>query len=156
MCRSTGGTSTTEPIESQEPSVSLPPLCVSSSVSCSSSLRKSVRFENVEIREYDVVLGDNPSCSNGPPISLGWGYDGDQQVHLPLDTFEQYRDGKRRALHEMKVPGYMRHVILREWNVPNREIMKAQIECEIIQKQRFQTLQREQRNLTFNKCVCFK
>jgi hypothetical protein len=30
--------------------------------------RVSVQFSNVEIREYERVVGDNPSCSSGPPI----------------------------------------------------------------------------------------
>ena len=127
----------------------------SSSSCCSSSSRKSVRFEKVEIREYNIVLGDNPSCSNGPPVSLGWYYDKDQQQQMPLDTYEQKRDGYRRASHEMKVPGYMRHDILREWDVPNREIMKAQIQCEIIQKQRSRTFQREQRSFSVKKTFAF-
>ena len=28
----------------------------------------SVEFNHVDIREYDVVVGDNPSCSDGAPI----------------------------------------------------------------------------------------
>lgn len=33
-----------------------------------------IRFSDVEIREYQRVIGDNPSCSGGPPISIGWKY----------------------------------------------------------------------------------
>ncbi len=29
---------------------------------------KTVRFENIEVREYNVVIGDNPSCRSGCPI----------------------------------------------------------------------------------------
>jgi len=28
----------------------------------------SVRFNQITIREYDIVIGDNPSCSSGAPI----------------------------------------------------------------------------------------
>lgn len=31
--------------------------------------QKSVRFKEIRMREYVRVIGDNPSCSNGPPIS---------------------------------------------------------------------------------------
>ena len=34
----------------------------------------TVSFKAVEIREYDRAIGDNPSCSSGPPISLDWNY----------------------------------------------------------------------------------
>jgi hypothetical protein len=30
--------------------------------------KKSVRFENVNIREYSRIIGDNPSCSSGAPV----------------------------------------------------------------------------------------
>jgi hypothetical protein len=31
-------------------------------------IQKKVRFQDVYIREYERVLGDNPSCSSGAPI----------------------------------------------------------------------------------------
>ena len=34
----------------------------------SSKKSKVVRFSVVEIRDYEREVGDNPSCSNGPPI----------------------------------------------------------------------------------------
>ena len=34
----------------------------------------TVSFKAVEIREYDRAIGDNPSCSSGPPFSLYWNY----------------------------------------------------------------------------------
>jgi hypothetical protein len=32
-------------------------------------LKRSVSFSEIQIREYNRTLGDNPSCSSGPPIS---------------------------------------------------------------------------------------
>jgi hypothetical protein len=31
--------------------------------------RRTVSFDRILIREYEQVLGDNPSCGSGPPIS---------------------------------------------------------------------------------------
>ena len=31
-------------------------------------IEKSVRFKEIHIRDYERVVGDNPSCSSGPPI----------------------------------------------------------------------------------------
>lgn len=31
--------------------------------------RQSVLFKAIEIREYERTVGDNPSCSSGPPVS---------------------------------------------------------------------------------------
>lgn len=30
---------------------------------------KGVRFSEIQIRDYERVVGDNPSCSSGPPIA---------------------------------------------------------------------------------------
>jgi hypothetical protein len=39
--------------------------------SCSSNKmrRNSVSFHSVDVREYDRIVGDNPSCRSGPPVS---------------------------------------------------------------------------------------
>ena len=34
-----------------------------------SQQEKSVRFNEIQIRDYERVVGDNPSCSSGPPIA---------------------------------------------------------------------------------------
>ena len=41
------------------------------SVTASSSAnyeKSTVRFNHVDVREYAVTIGDNPSCSIGPPV----------------------------------------------------------------------------------------
>jgi len=32
------------------------------------STSSSVKFDQIVIREYDLVVGDNPSCSGGAPV----------------------------------------------------------------------------------------
>lgn len=51
-------------------------------------LSRSVSFADVNIREYERILGDNPSCTSGPPISLGWGYS-PEPIKLSVDDFER-------------------------------------------------------------------
>jgi hypothetical protein len=34
----------------------------------------NVRFGDLEIRVYERILGDNPSCSSGPPVGIGWNF----------------------------------------------------------------------------------
>ena len=33
-----------------------------------SRVRRSVSFCSVDVREYDLIVGDNPSCRSGPPV----------------------------------------------------------------------------------------
>jgi hypothetical protein len=32
--------------------------------------KKHVSFATLEFREYDIILGDHPDCSEGPPVSI--------------------------------------------------------------------------------------
>lgn len=36
---------------------------------------KSVRWDKIHTREFDLVVGDHPMCQDGLPVSLGWRYD---------------------------------------------------------------------------------
>ena len=91
-------------------------------------------------------IGDNPSVSSGAPISLGWRYD-KEMLRLPLDYYEQYRTGHRRAVHQMKMPPTIRHAILRNWDVSTKDIYAAQRECATIKRQRNETIRKEERKL---------
>jgi hypothetical protein len=43
-------------------------------------MTRNVSFSHLQIREYEVTLGDNPSVSSGAPISLGWNYDPNEKI----------------------------------------------------------------------------
>ena len=119
---------------------------LTSLISCNSTRSSSskVSFCNVEIRQYNQTVGDNPSCSSGCPISLDWEYD-KEITKMSLDLFESYRDGQRRAMHEMKLPSSLRHTTLIDcWDVTTNEIFLAEKECENIKKQRNETFRKEQ------------
>jgi hypothetical protein len=75
-----------------------------------SSIRKrEVSFHTVVIREYGMTLGDNPSCSYGPPVCLDWDYEETKKVKL--DEYEQTRS-KRRTMRQMVLSYYKRFEIL--------------------------------------------
>lgn len=59
-----------------------------------------VTFERIDIREYNVALSENPSCSEGPPIELGWKFH-DKQSVLVEDFEEIRRSQRRRRLPEL-------------------------------------------------------
>lgn len=73
-------------------------------------MQRTVTFDHVEFRHYECTLGDNPSCSYGPPIQLDWSY-----VKIPslnIDEYESDRLGKRRNLRQMLLNYYMRMNLL--------------------------------------------
>ena len=43
-----------------------------------------VSFDTVEIREYPIVLSDNPATRRGPSLELGWEYRLASEIH-PID-----------------------------------------------------------------------
>ena len=55
--------------------------------------KKSVTFDSINIREYDVILGDNPACSDGPPLSLDWTFT--ESTSSTIDDYEEVRGYKR-------------------------------------------------------------
>jgi len=55
--------------------------------------RKSVKFSNLEVREYIVVIGDHPCCTMGCPLSLGWDYQ--DCIAVAVDRYEATRSPRR-------------------------------------------------------------
>ena len=56
---------------------------------------KKVAWSQVEIRVFQVILGDSPSVSSGPPIMLGW--DVLDTYCLNLETFEKEHAPRRNS-----------------------------------------------------------
>lgn len=69
-----------------------------------------VSFGTVDIREHNVRLGNNPSCSSGPPIALEW--EAHKSVVLSVDEYEG-RANHRRTREELIIPRRAREEILR-------------------------------------------
>lgn len=87
-------------------------------------LHRSVSFAQVNIREYERVLGDNPSVRAGPPLSIGWRYAPDP-ITMDLEDYEEGK-GLSRSSAEYLVPKAVREQMLREHaGVSRREIVGA-------------------------------
>merc|ERR1719203_2098770 len=82
----------------------------------------SVGFKFVEIRDYFQILGDNPSVSRGPAMTLDWEYDSHQTISI--DSYEGNR-GTRRVSYEMMMPRNVREHHLRKSGYSKKEISKA-------------------------------
>lgn len=56
---------------------------------------KRVLFSHLQIRTYETIISDNPSCSGGPSLGIGWRYD---PVHY-VATVDEY------AAHQARLYG---------------------------------------------------
>mmetsp|Transcript_6460 Transcript_6460/g.9427 ORF Transcript_6460/g.9427 Transcript_6460/m.9427 type:complete len:656 (-) Transcript_6460:458-2425(-) len=54
-----------------------------------------VQFSTVDIREYEMEIGDNPSCSKGPAVTLGWKVT-KCELYRSVDAFESKRAFTRK------------------------------------------------------------
>lgn len=73
--------------------------------------RSSVQFSTVGIRKYDRTIGDHPSCTKGPALSLDWNYS--EEPDVPIDTFEDVRAPTRSPRgHVFKKMAFQRQRIL--------------------------------------------
>ena len=69
------------------------------------SERTTVSFSTLEIREYAVVLGSNPSTTHGPPLEIDWNAQSCEV--FDLDYYESLR-GRRREKRELAMPSFVR------------------------------------------------
>jgi hypothetical protein len=70
--------------------------------SSTSTMMKHVRFGTVEIREYDIVLGDNVPSSGGVAISIDWSYSQDNIVKSVQDYENDH--GQAHKQDELLLP----------------------------------------------------
>lgn len=102
------------------------------------NLKGPVCFDAVTIRTYYLTLGDHPSCTKGPALSLSWEYQ--QYEEIPIDIFEEFREGQRgQSKHEMYISSQIRKDLVKRLNVSDEEIVERQNEIDEIKKQRLKT-----------------
>mmetsp|Transcript_25546 Transcript_25546/g.41939 ORF Transcript_25546/g.41939 Transcript_25546/m.41939 type:complete len:198 (+) Transcript_25546:302-895(+) len=97
---------------------------------------KQVRFGYVTIRNYDMTLGDNPSCAAGPPVCLDWNYE--QIPALPIREFERFKSTRprvQRTSHLAIAPEFRRGILLRT-GFTSGQIQEAERQVAKIQNQR--------------------
>ncbi|KAL3771275.1 hypothetical protein ACHAWO_005932 [Cyclotella atomus] len=72
-------------------------------------MTRNVSFSHLQIREYEVTLGDNPSVSSGAPVSLGWNYDPNEKISKLPEVVEC----RRRSSNSFKLGDRERQRMLR-------------------------------------------
>mmetsp|Transcript_18666 Transcript_18666/g.26292 ORF Transcript_18666/g.26292 Transcript_18666/m.26292 type:complete len:792 (-) Transcript_18666:551-2926(-) len=92
---------------------------------CPQTRETKVRFNLIEIREYERILGDNPSCSSGPSVSIGWNYEKASLKRIPVDDYEYYRITRGSADEELVLTRQERVQILMDLGYTRAEIADA-------------------------------
>jgi hypothetical protein len=80
--------------------------CIGTQAATEAQVRRraaGVVFHEVLIRNYSQTIGDNPSVSYGPPISLDWDYE--EVEPISLEEYEKSR-GPRRNTRQMMLNYY--------------------------------------------------
>ena len=99
--------------------------------------KRSVSFDRIDIREYQRTVGDNPSVSSGPALSLAWDYS--DSVRSTVDNYESER-GSRRKMMEMVVPRFERELLLKDSGVSRKEMAQCVRTINHIKAKRRQTV----------------
>jgi hypothetical protein len=95
-------------------------VCNKLTLSKSNEETAKVSFSHVELRDYEIKLGNSPSCTSGPPVELGWCYN--KVCPVKIDTYEDIRRGQRRDRAEMIMPSHYRKEKLMEFGYSSRDI----------------------------------
>ena len=83
-----------------------------------------VTFGTVELRQYKQCLGNNPACSDGPPVELDWKYD--TIGTFPLDHFENAREPLRvSSTSSLRLPRTYRQCLLLKQGYTVQDLAQA-------------------------------
>jgi hypothetical protein len=97
--------------------------CFDKNPTTTAAERRGITWDTIEIREYARTVGDNPSCSSGPPIAIDWIHD--EPLVIPLEEFEEYRP-KRRTYYQLMLGRKERQeMLLEEWGIPEHDVVNA-------------------------------
>jgi hypothetical protein len=111
---------------------------------------KKVGFQDVDIREFKMTLGNHPSATSGPPVMM------DSEPFSPrkVMTLEQYEATRppRRKRRQLKLTLQQRHnILVKERGLRFEEVKEAWQEALEIRKQRKETLERGY--VTYVRCL---
>lgn len=92
------------------------------STTTASSDRRGIRFHQIHIREYERIVGDNPSCSSGAPIGIGWAHGATRT--MSLDYYES-RKVIRRNQMQLVLSRTERQRLLLNWGASGPEVVDS-------------------------------
>ncbi len=103
----------------------------------SSSCKPRVRFCTIQIREYPITLGDNPSVSSGVPVTIEWQHE--REFVCDLSEYEESK--QRRSKLELLLPERVRMDLVIGSGVSRSEIKEQRREVQICRSHRSRTIE---------------
>lgn len=101
-------------------------------------MTKQVTFGDLTIHEHPLQLGDNPACSSGAPLTIGWKAQSSSTRNL--DLYEYMRGDRRHGRKQLCIPVQDRAQLLLESGYSLNKIADATLAVEEIKKQRSESL----------------
>jgi hypothetical protein len=95
-----------------------------------------VSFDSITIREFPIMLGDNPGGLAGPPLTIQW--KPHSTFTVPFEEYEETRP-PRRSRSEMAIPPRHRQEMLRSAGYARGEIQEGTRPVNICRAQRART-----------------
>jgi hypothetical protein len=86
--------------------------------------KQKVQFGSVTVRGFERILGDNPSCKVGPPISIGWKVES-VTTHPSPEAHDFARGRPIRSSNGLILSRDERHELLRQLGYAERDIANA-------------------------------
>ena len=113
----------------------------SSILSTNSNKDLSVTFSKLQIREYQIQLVNNPACTGGPPIGIGWKFEEKEDMNLTImaDKEKKYikiDDKPPGPYDKIYIKPYDRLSMLKKNGYTDTEIVECILEVKETQRLR--------------------
>ena len=98
---------------------------------------KKVAFSTCTIQEYPVILGDNPACANGVPVTIDW--KPVQSSTTEVELHDYIRATQRRHGKELVLPVQDRTQMVLDAGSSMEDVANTVLEVDQIRKDRAET-----------------
>jgi len=106
--------------------------------------QQQVTFGDLTIREYPIIMGDNPAA-NGCPITIGWKKMSESTRNLEL--YEYTRQDRRYGKKKLAIPVQARSQMLLDAGYTQDQIIDRALEVAEIKRQRQESAKDNEDNI---------
>eukprot|EP00934_Nitzschia_sp_Nitz4_P002073 Nitzschia sp. Nitz4//scaffold12_size214221//188083//188523//NITZ4_001532-RA/size214221-processed-gene-0.129-mRNA-1//1//CDS//3329535116//2073//frame0 len=99
---------------------------------------KQVQFSDITIYEHPYILGDNPACANGIPLTIEW--EAQSETVRDLGLYEYMRGPRRHGRRELAIPVQERSRMMLNDGYTLEDIANTVLEVEEIKRNRADSL----------------